>query len=331
MKTKILLLIAGVLALFNLPAVSALERVRMGLGSVSALHGAIWIAEEKRIFQQHGIEPEIIVIGGGGPLGMSALIAGDVQFTSGAGDAVISAALRGADVVMAAAILNRGVQRVMARPELRSHADLVGKKVGVTRFGAVSHLVLQMMLRKWGMGPGKVQIIQVGSSPAMLASLDKGGIDAAVLTIPTVFVAEERGFRVLADLADMDIYYLHNMLDTTRRYLRTHRDQATRFIKAYVEGIAYFKKNRKESLEVLRKKLRIGPGQESHLERSYDLLAAKYYEPVPYPSLKGAETVLEFMAKDNPRAKEADPRSFIDDSIVREIEASGFIKALYEK
>jgi NitT/TauT family transport system substrate-binding protein len=307
------------------------ERVRVGLGSISALHGAMWVTEDKGLFRKQGIDAEVIVVGGGGAGAVSALIAGDIQFLSGAGDAVINASLRGADVVIAASVLNRGVQRVIARPELKNPEDLKGKKVGITRFGSVSHLVLQMMLRKWGMNPTEIQVIQVGSSPAMIASLEKGGIDAAVLTIPSVFVAEERGYRVLADLADMDIYYLHTMIDTTRSYLGAHRDQATRFLKAFVEGIAYFKQNKQESLAVLRKKLRTNPQAEKHLEKSYDLLASKYYDAIPYPSLQGVETVLEFISKDNPKAKGASPESFIDASIITEIEGSGFIKRLYDK
>ena len=317
--------------LFSSSASLALDKIRIGLSSVSALHGAVWVAQEKGLFRKHGIEPEVIVVGGASAGGVSALIAGDVQFLSGAGEAVINANLRGADVIMVASVLNKGVQRLIAHAQFSASADLKGKKIGITRFGTASHLVLQMMMRKWGMGPTDVQIIQVGSSPAMVASMEKGGIDAAVLTMPSIFVAEERGYRVLADLADMDIYYLNTMLDTTRWYLRTQRDQATRFIKGFVEGLAFFKKNKQESVEVLRKKLRTDPGREKYLELSYDLLANKFYDQVPYPSVRGVETVLEFLAKDNPKARAADPRTFIDGSIVKEIEASGFVEALYKK
>jgi len=148
--------------------------------------------------------------------------------------------------------------------------------VGVTRFGASSHMVLQMTLRQWHMPPSDIQVIQVGSSPAMIASLEKGGIDAAVLTEPTFFFAEDQGYRVLADMANMEIYYLHSMLDSTRAYLRSHRDLAVRLIKAYVEGIAFFKRNRTETLEVLKKKMRTAPGQIKYLERS--ILAAVFID-----------------------------------------------------
>ena len=139
---------------------------------------------------------------------------------------------------------------MMARSDLKRPEDLSGKRVGVTRLGSASHLVLLMMLRTWNMSPNDVQTMQIGSSPAMMAALEKGGIDAAVLTEPTFFFAEDQGYRVLADLADMDIYYLHSMIDTTRAFVRTHGDLALRFMRGYIEGIAFFKKNRKESLEV---------------------------------------------------------------------------------
>jgi ABC-type nitrate/sulfonate/bicarbonate transport system substrate-binding protein len=165
----------------------------------------------------------------------------------------------------------------------------------------------------------------------MLASLDKGGIEGAVVTIPSMFVAEDRGYRVLLDMADTDIYYLHTMVATTRQYIKNNRDKVVRFLKGYVEGIAFVKHNKQESLDIVKKKLRIGPEQEKNLERSIELLIAKYYESVPYPSLRGVETVLGFIEKDNPKAKGADPKMFVDDSLLHEIEASGFVKTLYQR
>jgi NitT/TauT family transport system substrate-binding protein len=307
----------------------AADRVRVGLSSVSPINGSIWVAEEKGLFKKHSIDPEVILVGGASAAGVGSLIAGDIQFLSGGGGAVINAALNGADVVMIASVVNKGIQRVMARSELKSPEDLRGKKVGVTRFGASSHMVLQMMLRQWRMGPADIQIIQVGSSPAMMASLEKGGIDAAVLTEPTFFFAEDQGYRVLADLANMEIYYLHSMLDSSRGYLRSHRDLALRFVKAYVEGIAFFKRNRNEAIEVLKKKMRTTPGQLKYLERSHALYSSGYFENAPYPSLQGVRTVLEFLAKDNPRAANADPKAFIDGSLVKELDDNGFIASLY--
>jgi ABC-type nitrate/sulfonate/bicarbonate transport system substrate-binding protein len=291
----------------------------------------MWVAEQKGLFHKHGIETEIIVTGQGATAGIGALLANDIQIASAGGDSLVNAALRGGETVMIAPAVNRGLNRIMVRPDIKTPADLKGRKIGATRIGAVSHSVLLMMLKRWNMSPADVQVLQLGSSPNMLQALDKGGIDGAVMTIPFVFIAEDRGSRVLVDLAETDIFYLHTMIASTRSYLKANRDQALRFLKGFLEGIAYFKHNKKESLEIVRKKLRVNADQERNLERSYDLLATKYYESMPYPSLRGVETVLGIVAKDNPKAKGADPKSFVDDSLLREIDASGFIKGLYQR
>ncbi|MBI4522400.1 MAG: ABC transporter substrate-binding protein [Deltaproteobacteria bacterium] len=312
----------------------AQDRIRVGLSSVSGTSGSIWVAEEKGLFKKYGVDPEVIIIGGGGARVIGSLMAGDIHFSVGGGEGSVRAGLKGADVVIVGSSLTKGLQRLLARPDLRSYQDLKGKTIGITRFGSAAHLALQLMLKKWNWRPEDVQTLQVGSSPAMLASLDKGGIDAAVLTMPTFFVAEDKGYRVLADPAEMDIVYLQNTLESTRSFVRKNRDQASRFMKGYIEGIAYFKKNKKESIDVLRKKLRIQSEQERdnrYLELSYNLLASKYYNDAPYPSIRAVQTILDFIATDEPKARGADPRVHVDESLVREHDESGFIKALYAK
>lgn len=313
------------------PRSEAQDKISMGLSSVSALHTATWVAQERGLFRKHNIDAEIIVTGQGGTAGIGALLANDIQMVSSAGDLLAAAALRGGDTVMVAGVVNKGLQRILTVPEIKTPADLKGKRVGVTRIGAVSHVVLLMMLQRWKMTVNDVQVLQVGSSPNMLISLDKKGIEAAVLTIPSMFVGEDRGYRVLLDMADTDIFYLHTMIGTTRSYIKNNRDKVSRFLKGYLEGIAFVKQNRRDSIEIVKKKLRIGAEQERNLERSIDLLSTKYYEAMPYSSLRGVETVLGYIEKDNPKAKSADPKSFYDDSLLREIENSGFMKTLYQK
>jgi NitT/TauT family transport system substrate-binding protein len=316
--------------LFAAP-LSAQEKVRVGLSSVSATNGSIWVAEDKGLFRKHGIDVEVIVVGGGGARVVSSLVAGDLHFSVGGGEGSVRSQIRGADTVIAASSLSKGLQRIMARPEIKSYQELKGRRIGITQYGSAAHLVLLLMLKKWNMRTDQVQILQVGSSPAMLASLDKGGIDAAVLTLPTFFVAEDRGYRIVGDPITMDIFYLQNTLESTRGFLRKNRDGALRFMRGYIEGIAYFKKNKKESLDVLRKKLRIQSEQERdnrYLEQSYNLLATAYND-IPYPALKSVQTIIDKVAEDEPKVKERDVKSFVDDSLVKELEDSGFTKALY--
>ena len=332
-RTSASIFIVTILLAFASGTARAQDKIRLGLSSISATSGSIWVAEEKGLFKKHGVNVEVIFIGGGAARVVSALLSGEIQFSVGGGDAVIRAALRGADAVLAFSPMNRGLQRLITRPDIRTPAELKGKRVAITRFGSAGHLAFQLFVRKWGMRQEDFQLIQLEASPAMFANLEKGGCEAAVLTMPSFFVAEEKGFRTLADPAEMDIYYLQNSVDTTRAYLKANRAQAIRFARGLLEGVAYFKKYKKESLEVLQKKLRIQSAQEKdikYLEASYNLLAAKYYNPTLYANPKAVETSLEFIAATEPKARGIDAKQFLDESILKEVEASGFIKQLYE-
>jgi len=312
----------------------AADKIRVGLSSVSSTSGSLWVAEDKGLFKKYGIDPEVIVLGGGGSRAISSLLAGEIQFSVGGGEGSVRSGLMGADVVIVASSMTKGLQRLLVRPDIKSYQEIKNKKIAITRFGSAGHLALLLMLKKWNMRAEDVQIVQLESSPAMLATMDKGGLDGAVLTMPSFFLAEDKGYRVLGDPADMDIVYLQNTLESTRSFVRKNRDIVLRFLKGYIEGIAYFKKNKKESIDVMRKKLRIQSQQERdnrYLELSYNLLASKYYNDAPYPSLPAVQTILDNIARTEPKARGVDPRTFADESLVKELDDSGFIKSVSAK
>ena len=76
-RTGLILLVLALLS-FHPSASFGLERLRIGLSSVSAMHGALWVAQDKGLFRKYGIEPELIIIGGSAS-GISALIAGELD------------------------------------------------------------------------------------------------------------------------------------------------------------------------------------------------------------------------------------------------------------
>ena len=78
------------------------------------------------------------------------------------------------------------------------------------------------------------------------------------------------------------------------------------------------------------KKMRMEPDKVKYAERTHEQYASQYFERVPYPSIIGIRTVLETLAKENPKAKNADPNLFTDPSLLKSVEDSGFIKTLYE-
>ena len=103
-------------------------------------------------------------------------------------------------------------------------------------------------------------------------------------------------------------------------------------MKGYIEGIAYFKKNKRESMDIMSKKLHIQSSQERdmrYLDMSYNMMVNAYAD-VPYPSLRAVQTILDKVAEEDPKAvKDRDAKSFVDDTLVKAVEDSGLTKILY--
>ena len=246
----------------------------------------MWVAEERGLFKKHGIEPEIIIIGGGAARVVSSLLAGEIQFAVGGGDAVVRAALRGADTVMAVSPLITGLQRIMVRPAIKAPADIRGKKIGVTRFGSASHWVLQAILKKWGMKSDDVQILQLGLLAGQLGEHGqrrhrrRRANDAVVLRRRRTRLPDARRPD------DMDIHYLQNSIDTTRSYLRKP-PQALRFVRGYCEGVALFPKAQKRGRRRHAKTPAhpVGAGKRLEVSRSSPTICWPQDSTTTYPML----------------------------------------------
>jgi NitT/TauT family transport system substrate-binding protein len=241
----------------------------------------------------------------------------------------VQAALQGADTVLIAALINGFVFKIFAAPEIASPAQLKGKKLGVSRYGATSDFAVRLALKKWGLNPERdVSILQIGTSQDTVRAMQTKMLDAGVLTGTSSLIARKAGFRELGDLADLGLHYPTSAIGTTKSYLQKNEGLVKEFMLAYIEAIHDFKRNKEAALTVLKKYTR--NDDREVLEDSYNHTASKYL-PLPIPTLDGIRTILTELSATVPAAKHADPEQFVSYKIAREIEASGFVKRLYEK
>jgi ABC-type nitrate/sulfonate/bicarbonate transport system substrate-binding protein len=112
-----------------------------------------------------------------------------------------------------------------------------------------------------------------------------------------------------------------------KSFIQANRDLVIRFIKAYLEGIYVFKTDKNTALNVLKKYTRLD--DVSVVQVAYDEMSQRLIRRVPYPDAAGIQTIIDQLAKTRPQMKNLKPNDFIDPSILKEIEDSGFVKKLY--
>ncbi len=323
-----------ILALSLLPAPYAspadaqpLRKVRMAFTSLSSVMCPPWIAREVGIFNKHGLDVEVIATPTGVE-GMNALIAGEVQFLQISGGTTASAALGGADVMVVGTTLDALVQNLMARPEIEKAEQLKGKSVGITRFGTSIDVGARLALKHFGLTPEKdVAIVQVGGMESMVTALQTNRIQAGILSYPAITQALKLGNRVLLDVASLGIPYAFTGITTRGRLIKEDADLVRRYMMAQTEAIARAKRDKNLTLKVMGKYLRTA--NPNALAESYDIDVQKYMLRVPLTTVEAMKSVLDDLAGRIPKAKDAEPRKFFDDSFVRQMQANGFIDALY--
>jgi ABC-type nitrate/sulfonate/bicarbonate transport system substrate-binding protein len=329
------LFIAAMIAVFldvHSPSMLAAQakppvKVVAGYGSTDGAIAPLWFAKETKLFEKRGLDVRLVGMGTGA-VSLRALIANDLEIASLSASGLVQAALQGADTVILSAAIDGFVFKVFGAPEISSPAQLKGKTLGVSRYGATSDFAVRLALKKWGLNERDVSILQVGTTQDTLRAMQTKRLDSGVLSGTASLMARKAGFRELGDLADLGLHYPMAPIGTTKSYLQKNEALVKEFMLAYIEAIRDFKRNKDAALRVLKKYTRNDDPEV--LEDSYNNYANKYLA-LPIPTTDGIRTILTELSATMPAAKSADPEQFVAYKIAREIEASGFVKRLYEK
>jgi len=314
--------------LFAALAQAQATRIRVGYSSIGVGQCLVWVAKEAGLFKENGLDVQLIFIGSSSIM-TQALIAGDVPIAIMSGSTAVGSQLAGSDLVIAASTKKDPAQAFLVTAKgISQPVQLKGKKLAVSRLGASSDFILRVILKKIGLVPDKdVAIIQVGSSPVRMAALANGVADGTALTFEEMMVAKKMGFNVMLNIMDYGIESLNSDVITTRKYMRESRDIVQRFIKGMIKGVSFLAANKKFSMGVIARYTKSNDAEK--IEYGYDYVT-KIFLKKPYTPIKGIQLALEEIGERNPAAKTANPEQFIDMSIVRELDQSGYIDALYK-
>jgi NitT/TauT family transport system substrate-binding protein len=302
------------------------QPIKLGYAALSAGQVTAWMAKEGGYLSKYGIEAELIYIPA--IAATQALIAGEIQLAQVTGVSTAGAILAGADVRIIASSLNRLVGFIYARPEIKSPEQLRGKKLGISRFGALSDTAAAIFLERFGLKRSTdVAIIQLGGLPEIVTAMERGAVQAGFASPPNSSRARRLGMRELFDLDALGLELQQTCITVTSKYLRERRPLVKSFVQAYAEGLHRFQTDRDFSIQVMKKYLRID--ERDLLEDAYAAYAPRV-QKIPYPTLKGIKFILDEMAERQPQARKAAPESFVDLSLLQEIEQSGFFKQLWK-
>ena len=328
MNTIIRLLLVGSILATLTESASAQDgrRLRAGYASLSGNMVPYWAGKDAGIYKKYGLDIDLVAFPSGTE-GMAAMIAGEIEFLAIAGSTTASAAIGGSDVVSLAITTERLVTSLMTIPSIQRAEELKGKAVGISRFGTSIDTAARMAIQHFGMEPVRdVSMVQAGAVSANLAAMRGGRIQAAILSYPSIIQARREGFRELLDIASLGVPYASTGITVRKSFMAQRRDVVTSYVKSILEATARIKRDKAATIDMMMKYFRTKDRE--MMEETYEVSVIKYLKRVPTPTAESFRTVVDELSLVNPKAKGQDPKRFYDDSILQELDKSGFISSV---
>jgi NitT/TauT family transport system substrate-binding protein len=317
-KIVIGLVLSAALTALSSPAPAGqkeFQKLTVGFTPIAGASLPLFIAVEEKIFQKYGYDIFPVFMGGS-PLINSAILAGEFPIGYTGGGAVIASHLSGSDLIAIASPLPVLTIDGWSRPEIKSIADVRGKRVGVTRFGASSYFAALSMLEAGGVKPNEVTFIQNGGVGESFAALQGGRVDVCMIGYPFGLNAKNAGFNLLFRPSQTDYgLFPTAVLGARESWLKDPRNHKLTidFLRVMAEAQQFARDNATVSKRALKKFTRVD--DEALLQGSFE-----YYREAFSRSIRVNEKAMANALKfvEHPKAKQFDVRQSFDNSFVDE-------------
>ena len=299
-------------------------KIVVGYASMSSVATTLWVAQEKGFFAKNGLDVQSIFIPGS-PTLIATINTGDVHLAYTGGTATLGAAVGGLDMKIIAAFSNFIQTDLVVRPEIRTPADLKGKRVGVTSIGGTGWMSAMLGMEQIGLNPerDKISLAAFGDQRGISQALEAGTIQGASLAGVFSQRLRRMGYNFLGDLEKIPL--VGTSVVVKADYLAGHQTIVRSALRALIEGHGYLlnSANKAAVMEIMTKKLGItdpmaaNDGYEDYVRRT---------DRHAFVVVDGLKNIQRFMKLRNPKIGEISMDRLVDMSILRDLEKSGFLE-----
>jgi len=331
---KLWVSIFSLTALLATAGSASAQKVRLGVAGISGTNAHPYVSKQLGLFQKQNVDMELIAFQGGSQL-IQAMLAGEVPLALSEGVTVLAAGLKNPQLFFIAGVVNIFPFTILSKPEIKTPAELRGRKIAISRFGSSSDVAVRTAVERYDLKPEKdVVILQVGGQSERFAALRSGVVDAAIVSPPFNLVGRRLGFREVIDVSETGVAYAHQQIVARKDLIEAQPELVMRSMRAIVEGLGYWKDPSKRDVvtQNMAKFLKLDPQKDKdQLDETF-----RYYGRVfpakPYPTVEGLELSVGILKKARPEAKDLNAKDFIVNRFVADLEKEGFLaKAMGSK
>jgi NitT/TauT family transport system substrate-binding protein len=257
-------------AAFVRPLLAA-EKVLISYSSRTYAFLPAEVAAAKGFFRDEGIEPVLVQMRS--QVAVPAMMNGDIQYTLTFGN-IMTAALQGMPFKQLAVLTEKPLHHIVARPEIKTIADLRGKRLGTQRIGGSDYLAAEAILQAKGIDLKDVQMVTLGADePVRVEMLKKGLVDAVCVSPPGPIRLQREGYNVVGGPKDLKVGSPISAISITDQRLKESREQAKRVVRAIVRGLRAVRERKDEVVPIMSRWLQ---QTKEVASESYDLILPSF-------------------------------------------------------
>ena len=298
------------------------KKVAIGYATISVSSLALWLAQDEKLFAKNDIDADLVFMPGS-PTLIAAINSGAIAVGFTGGTAILAAAAGGADFKVLAASHVRANHDLIVKPEIKKAEDLRGKRIGVTSIGGTGWMAAMLVFEQLGLNQDKDKLIvsAFGEMRIISRALETGTIDAALVTGNFTSQFKRAGYNILGELERVPM--MGNAVVVKQSFLQSQPDFLRNFLKATSEAQVFVLSPMKKQsvLRVLSRRLSITDPAVAE-DALQDLI--KRLDKKPIPSVQALHNIQRFLQTRNPKVGQVKLEELIDDSIVRELDKSGY-------
>lgn len=246
------------------------------------------------------------------------MLGGDVDIVYSAAGAVVDANLAGADLMMVGCQYDTGQTSFFTTAPITTIGALKGKAVGVSRFGAFSDFVARHVLRKNRLQPVKdVALLQVGGTQEIIAAMEKNLVQGGSISLPLTLQARKLGFRELMTTESIALPFDYGCFIVKSSQLRTKREELKKVLRATIAAYDLAIQEPALAKKAIGKYTRTTDRET--LDATYQENVKDYALRIPYVSLAGLTSIIDFRAEGTAEAKKLVLEKMFDNSLLQEI------------
>ncbi|HUR71837.1 MAG TPA: ABC transporter substrate-binding protein [Candidatus Limnocylindrales bacterium] len=327
MKTTVSWIATIVLLMSSAAGVHAavpLNQLLITFGSLSERETVIFVAKDYGIFNKYGLDVRAVHVRNGA-VALSALANGEAQFYMGAATgSTLGAIANGMDAVFITSLIHTLEGTFVVNPAIKVPADLKGKNIGVTSLGGGIWMRSMLAFEHWGLEPqrDKITLRVIGDESLLAQAMPNKVIDGAYFNYTFAGVLERQGFRVLADLAKLNIPYQNTAFLAQRRFLNSAPDTVERLLRALSDTITFVlePKNKSLVLQSMIKGLRLARSEDA--VGGYERLGSMYQRRI-FPNVDGIRSTIRFLGATNEKIRALKAEDLVDERFVKKLEQEG--------